>query len=84
MADTVLLNTTAQLSGKTVTTAEGDYTITGAHTFDRDPSAPFAVTSGSAVVTNLDADKLDGLDSTDFLLTTVAGVIDYVQLQVFG
>lgn len=36
------------------------YTQTGQITFDRDPSAPFVVTSGSAVVTNLDADKLDG------------------------
>ncbi len=33
---------------------------TGLVTFDRDPLPPFAVTSGSAVVTNLDADKLDG------------------------
>jgi hypothetical protein len=35
-------------------------TITAAWTFDRDPSAPFIVSSGSAVVTNLDADLLDG------------------------
>lgn len=46
------------------------YTQTGLITFDRDPSAPFAVTSGSAVVANLDADKLDGLDSTAFALTS--------------
>jgi hypothetical protein len=37
-----------------------NYTQTGQITFDRDPLAPFVVTSGSAVVTNLDADKLDG------------------------
>lgn len=36
-------------------------TVTGLWTFDRDTSAPFAVTSGSAVVTNLDSDMLDGL-----------------------
>ena len=57
-----VLNTDAGLSGKTLVTAEGTATVTGAHTFDRDPSAPFAVTSGSAVVTNLDADKWDGQD----------------------
>ncbi len=37
-------------------------TQTGLITFDRDPSAPFAVTSGSAKVSNLDADLLDGKD----------------------
>jgi hypothetical protein len=42
------------------------YTQSALVTFDRDPAAPFAVTSGSAVVPNLDADKLDGLDSTYF------------------
>jgi hypothetical protein len=40
------------------------YTQTGLITFDRDPSAPFAVTASSAKVTNLDADKLDGTDWT--------------------
>jgi len=40
--------------------------ITGAKTFDLDPSAPFIVTSGSAVVTNLDADKVDGKEYFDF------------------
>lgn len=35
-------------------------TITALHTYDRDPSAPFAVTASSAVVTNLDADLVDG------------------------
>ena len=44
------------------------YTQTGLVTFDRDPAAPFAVTSGSAKVDNLDADKLDGLDAADFAL----------------
>lgn len=40
---------------------------TGLINFNRGSSAPFAVNSGAAVVPNLDADKLDGLD--------VAGVV---------
>lgn len=60
MADISVLNTTANLSGKTLLTEEGTFTITGLHTFDRDPNAPFAVSSGSGVVTNLDSDMLDG------------------------
>lgn len=64
MATVSVLNTTANISGKTLMFAERDQTITGAWTFDRDPSAPFIVTAGSAVVTNLDADKLDGQDGT--------------------
>lgn len=64
MADTSVANTTAQLSGKTLVTAEGDWTITGLHSYSRGASAPFAVNSGAAVVTNLDADKLDGQDWT--------------------
>lgn len=35
-------------------------TVTALHTYDRDPSAPFSVTAASAVVTNLDADLVDG------------------------
>lgn len=45
-------------------------TITGLWTFDRDPSAPFAVTPGSAVVTNLDADLLDGNHASAFALAS--------------
>lgn len=55
-----VLNTDAGLSGKTLDLLESDQTITGNKTFDRDPSAPFTVTASSAVVTNLDADKVDG------------------------
>lgn len=62
MADISVNNTTTQLSGKTVLVTENDQTVTGLQTFDRDPSAPFAVTASSAKVTNLDADKLDGQD----------------------
>ena len=53
-------NTNASLSSKTITVNENADTITGLKTFDRDPSPPFAVTSGSASVANLDADMLDG------------------------
>jgi hypothetical protein len=67
MADISVLNTTAQLSGKTLVTEEGDWTIEGLWTFDRDPSAPFAVSPGSAKVSNLDADKLDGQEGSYYL-----------------
>src|SRR5687768_8238566 len=59
-----VLNTDAALSGKTIVTLEAAETVTGLKTFDRDPSAPFAVASGSAVVTNLDADKVDGYEAS--------------------
>lgn len=64
---TTLANTSASLSGKTVLTAEGSPTVTGLITFDRDPSAPFAVSSGSAYVANLDADKLDGKEASELM-----------------
>jgi len=51
--------------------AAGSYTITGLFTFDRDPGAPFAVTATSAMVANLDADKVDGID----LPGTIASVL---------
>lgn len=66
MADISVLNTTAQLTSQTLATLEGSWTITGTWTFDNDPSAPFAVSSGSAVVSNLDADKLDGAEGTAY------------------
>lgn len=62
-----VLNTDAGLSGKTLQNLEDNQTVTGLKTFDRDPNPPFAVTSGSAVVSNLDADKVDGLDAAAFL-----------------
>lgn len=61
-------NTSSQLSGKTIIDAEDNQTITGVKTFDLDPSAPFVVTASSAVVTNLDADKVDGKEAADLLL----------------
>lgn len=60
-----ITNTDANVSGKTLVIAENAQTITGLQTFDRDPSAPFAVSASSAVVTNLDADKWDGKNYTD-------------------
>ena len=65
-----VLNTDAGVSGKTLVTAEGTHTIDGLHTFDRDPNAPFAVAAGSAVVTNLDADKLDGSEGSSYVHKT--------------
>jgi hypothetical protein len=64
MATVTLTNTSANLSGNTLLLEERDATITANHTFNRSPSAPFTVTSGSAVVTNLDVDKLDGQTGT--------------------
>ena len=40
----------------------GDRVITGSWTFERDPDAPFAVTSPNTVVENLNSDLLDGED----------------------
>ena len=64
MATVTLSNTTAQLSGKEVLIKDGTHTVTGTITFDKDPSAPFVVTAGSAVVANLDADKVDGYEAS--------------------
>lgn len=62
--------------GGSGTTGGTSYTQTGLITFDRDPSAPFAVTASSAKVDNLDADKLDGQTGADYhdasLLTGLA------------
>jgi hypothetical protein len=85
MADVSVLNPDSDLSGRTLQTAEGAYTVTGLHTFDRDPNPPFAVTSGSAVVPNLDADKLDGLEATAFVRqdgTALTGGITFPAVQV--
>jgi hypothetical protein len=67
MADIQVANTDADLSGNTVVTEENAYTITGLHTFSRSTNAPFACISGAAVVTYLDADKLDGQEGTYYL-----------------
>lgn len=62
------LNTNASLSGKTIMVIENDETITSLKTFSRGAATPFAVAVGSLVVTNLDADKVDGKHSTNLLL----------------
>ena len=74
-----IANTDAQLSGKTLLTADANQTITGLKTYDRGVSAPLAIVSGAAKVSNLDADKLDGEEGTAFhdasLLTgTIAAI----------
>ena len=67
MADIQVANTDADLSGNTVVTEENASTITGLHTFSRSTNAPFACISGAAVVTYLDADKLDGQEGVYYL-----------------
>jgi hypothetical protein len=59
---TSVLNSASNLSGKTLLTEENDESKSGLLTFERAPLAPFAVESGSAVVPNLDVDKVDGFD----------------------
>lgn len=70
MSIVAVLNTDTSLAGKTLLTAEVDATITGLETFDRDPSAPFAVSASSSKVANLDADKVDGFDLDQSVATT--------------
>jgi len=62
------------------------YTQTGLVTFDRDPDVPFAVTSGSAVVTNLDADLLDGEQGSAYHNATNlnAGTVPLARLSGIG
>lgn len=57
---TRIANTAASILNQTVLTAAQAQAITGLKTFNRSPSAPFAVQAGSAKVANLDADLLDG------------------------
>lgn len=52
--------------GSSSVNGASSYTQTGLITFDRDPDVPFAVTSGSGKVENLNADKLDGFDESAF------------------
>lgn len=59
-----VLNTDADLNGRTLVTAEGNYTLSGLHSYNRGTSAPFAVVAGAAMVANLDADKLDGQEGS--------------------
>lgn len=74
MANVPLANSTANITGDTVLTAENADTITGLKSFSRSTSAPFAVNSGAAKVTNLDADMVDGLHASDLGGASVGGV----------
>lgn len=60
-------------SGSGAINGANSWTQTGLITFDRDPLAPFAVTATSAVVPNLDADKLDGQNAP---AGTIVGTTD--------
>lgn len=66
-----LSSATGSGGGGSGTSGGTSYEQTGLITFNRDPSAPFAVTSSSAVVTNLDADLLDGLHASAFAVVPV-------------
>lgn len=63
---TTLPGTLSGGSGGSSVNGATSHTQTGLITFDRDPLAPFAVASGSAKVTNLDADLLDGQEGTAY------------------
>lgn len=61
-------------------------TITGLWSFSRSTNPPFAVNAGAALVTNLDADKLDGQEGTyytdlDNILINVVGTPTYTSAQ---
>lgn len=73
-AQTVISNNAADMASHIVMVADSSIprTVTNLFTFDRGASAPFAVGASSTKVTNLDADKLDGNDSTAFLTTSSA------------
>lgn len=66
MANVPVQNTSAGVTGKTLALLEGSQTITGSKTFDLGASPPFVCVSGAAKVPNLDADKLDGEEGTDY------------------
>ena len=60
-----VLNTDANLSGKTLMALENAETVTALKTFNRGAgNAPFAVTGSVSKVTNLDADLLDGQEGS--------------------
>jgi len=64
MAATPVLNSQAGLTNKTIQTSEDGQNVTGQKNYNRAPAAPFTVQAGSAVVANLDADKVDGYEAT--------------------
>ncbi len=60
------------------------YTQTGLITFDRDPDVPFAVTSGSAMVPNLNAEFLGGFAASDFATIPIDLSVDVTGDLPFG
>lgn len=79
MPTVTVTNTDANLSAKTLVVAENAQTVTGLQTFSRSPNPPFAVTAGSTKVANLDADKADGFDFDQSVLTTANVVFNSVR-----
>ncbi len=75
-------NTDSDLSGKTLITGENNYTVTGLWSFNRSAGVPFAVNSGSAKVTNLNADQVDGFDFNQDLRTTASPTFVGITLTV--
>lgn len=70
---TTIANNAADMSGHIVMVADSatGRTVTNLFTFNRGAAVPFAVNSSSLKVTNLDADKLDGLDGVKYGTVTV-------------
>lgn len=70
---TTIANNAADMSGKIVMVADSTTgrTVTNLFTFNRGAAVPFAVGASSLKVTNLDADKLDGLDGVKYGTITV-------------
>ena len=56
MATVSIANTSANISGKTMITAERDNTITGAITFNRGANPPFIINATATLVSNLIVD----------------------------
>lgn len=73
-SQTQVANAPSDLANKILMVADSatGRTVTNLFTFDRGAAVPFAVGATSLKVTNLDADKIDGIDSTGF--ATLAGV----------
>lgn len=69
MANVSVLNTDAQISGKTLLLSDAAQSVTGLLTFSRSPSPPFGVTIGSAMVANLDAEFFGGFPASVMVRT---------------
>lgn len=79
-SQTSVANSPADLAGKilmvadsaTARTVTNAFTFTGLQTFNRGAAAPFAINAASLKVSNLDADKLDGVDGAAYATLTGA------------